>query len=464
MSRPKSRTAAGPEFIHLRVHSAYSLSEGAVPVKMMASLCKQQAMPAVAITDTSNMFGALEFSLAMQDSGVQPIIGCQLAITSHDGVDRSGRKPEPDTIVLLAQNETGYRHLLKLTSHAFLKSDAGETAQVPFEVLEKHCDGVICLMGGAEGPIGRLIANDQMDAAEAYVGRLQALFPGRLYMELQRHGTPLEQKTEPGLVEMAYKMDIPLVATNEVFFPDRSMYSAHDALLCIAEGKYVGDSDRIKRTPEHFFKSTSQMVELFDDLPEAISNTVVIAKRCAVASKRHEPILPTFSSADGLDEAAELEAMATKGLHIRLENEVFTAEMDETARSEAAKEYIDRLNYEIGVINQMGFPGYFLIVSDFIQWSKENNVPVGPGRGSGAGSVVAWALTITDLDPLRFGLLFERFLNPERVSMPDFDTDFCQDKREKVIRYVQDKYGHDQVAQIITFGTLQARVVLRDVG
>jgi len=458
-----SRVVAS-EFIHLRVHSAYSLSEGAVPVKKLAVLCKKQHMPAVAITDTNNMFGALEFSLAMQDSGVQPILGCQIAVTCSDGVDRSGRKPEPDSIVLLAQNEAGYHNLLKLTSHAFLKTDAGETAQVPFDILEKHRDGVVCLTGGAEGPIGRLIANDQQAAAEDYVKRLATIFDDRLYMELQRHGTSLEQKTEPGMLGLAYEFDIPLVATNEVFFPDRSMYSAHDALLCIAEGKYVGDSDRIKRTPEHYFKSAAEMTKLFSDLPEAISNTAVIAKRCAVASKRHDPILPTFSSADGLDEAEELETMASKGLQIRLENEVFTDEMDELARTEAAKEYIDRLDYEISVINEMGFPGYFLIVSDFIQWSKENNVPVGPGRGSGAGSVVAWALTITDLDPLRFGLLFERFLNPERVSMPDFDIDFCQDKREKVIRYVQDKYGHDQVAQIITFGKLQAKAAIRDVG
>lgn len=462
------QTGSAPDtphkFVHLRLHSAYSLSEGAVPVKDIVKLCKLNNMPAAAITDTSNMFGALEFSLAMQGGGVQPILGCQIAITRRDAADRSGRRPDPDPVVLLAQNETGYHNLLKLTSHAFLKTDAGESAQVDVSVLTKHSEGVLCLTGGVEGPVGRLLANDQLEEAEQYISNLHDIFSNRLYMEIQRHGLSIERKTEPGFLKLAYDMDIPLVATNEVFFPNKEMYSAHDALICIADGKYVGDADRIKRTPEHFFKSQAEMISLFEDLPEAIHNTIVIAQRCAVAAKRHDPILPTFSSADGRDEAAELEALANKGLQIRMENEVFTPEMSEDERLQKNTEYFDRLNYEIGVINEMGFPGYFLIVSDFIQWSKENNVPVGPGRGSGAGSVVAWALTITDLDPLRFGLLFERFLNPERVSMPDFDIDFCQDKREQVIRYVQDKYGHQQVAQIITFGKLQAKAAIRDVG
>jgi len=462
------QTGSAPDtphkFVHLRLHSAYSLSEGAVPVKDIVKLCKVNKMPAAAITDTSNMFGALEFSLAMQGGGVQPILGCQISITRRDAADRSGRRPDPDPVVLLAQNETGYHNLLKLTSHAFLKTDAGETAQVDVSVLTKHAEGILCLTGGVEGPIGRLLANDQLEEAERYISTLHDIFSNRLYVEIQRHGLSIERKTEPGFLKLAYDLDIPLVATNEVFFPNKEMYSAHDALICIADGKYVGDSDRVKRTPEHFFKSQAEMISLFEDLPEAIHNTIVIAQRCAVAAKRHDPILPTFSSADGRDEAAELEALANKGLQIRMENEVFTPEMSEDERLQKNTEYFDRLNYEIGVINEMGFPGYFLIVSDFIQWSKENNVPVGPGRGSGAGSVVAWALTITDLDPLRFGLLFERFLNPERVSMPDFDIDFCQDKREQVIRYVQDKYGHQQVAQIITFGKLQAKAAIRDVG
>ena len=283
---PLSSAAGGHSFVHLRLHSAYSLSEGAVPVKEVLKLCEKNHMPAVAITDTSNMFGALEFSLAMQSGGVQPIIGCQIAIMRNDGADRSGRRPEPDPVVLLAQDETGYNNLLKLTSHAFLKTDAGEIAQVPMEVLRNYGGGLICLTGGAEGPVGRLLANDQLEAAEDYVQGLAAIFEGRLYMELQRHGLPLEQKTEPGFLNLAYKLDIPLVATNEVFFADRGMYEAHDALLCIAAGKYVGDADRIKRTPEHYFKSQREMVQLFSDLPEAINNTLVIAQRCAIAAPR----------------------------------------------------------------------------------------------------------------------------------------------------------------------------------
>jgi DNA polymerase III subunit alpha len=451
-------------FVHLRVHTAYSLSEGAIPVKTLAGLCVDNKMPAVAITDTNNMFGSLEMSLTLPGKGVQPIMGCQISLTNEGPVERNGRKPEPDPIVLLAQNEAGYYNLLKLTSYAFLKTDAGDTSQVPFDVLAQHHEGLICLTGGAFGPIGKLILGEKQDEARALMLRLKNLFDNRLYVELLRHGIEAEQLTEPTFLELAYDLDIPLVATNECFFPEKKMYDAHDALLCIATGSYVGDMERPRRTPEHYFKSAKEMQALFSDLPEAINNTLVIAKRCAFTSPTRDPILPAFSSGAGRDEAGELEALAQDGLKIRLENEVFTDEMDDAARSAKSTEYWDRLNYEISIINQMGFPGYFLIVSDFIQWSKEQNIPVGPGRGSGAGSVVAWALTITDLDPLRFGLLFERFLNPERVSMPDFDIDFCQDKRELVIRYVQDKYGHDQVAQIITFGKLQAKAAIRDVG
>jgi len=463
-SQLEGRSMSHAGFVHLRVHTAYSLSEGAIPVKMLTKLCEKYAMPAVAITDTSNMFGSLEASLTLPGAGVQPIMGCQIALTSEGPLERNGRRPEPAPLVLLAQNDAGYYNLLKLSSHAFLKTEAGETAQVPFDILEKHSDGIICLTGGAGGPLGRLILSDQDEDAVDLLHRLKAAFEGCLYMEIQRHETEAEQRTEPRFLEMAYEYDIPLVATNECFFPEREMYDAHDALLCIASGSYVGELERPRRTSEHYFKSSDEMKSLFSDLPEAIDNTIVIAQRCAVLSPVRPPILPAFDSGDGRNEADELRAMAEDGLKLRLEHAVFTDDMDATAREEKAKEYWDRLEYEIGIINQMGFPGYFLIVSDFIQWSKENDIPVGPGRGSGAGSLVAWALTITDLDPLRFGLLFERFLNPERVSMPDFDIDFCQDKRERVIRYVQDKYGHDQVAQIITFGKLQAKAAIRDVG
>jgi len=458
------------DFVHLRVHTAYSLSEGAIKIKELVKLCGKYAMPAVAITDTGNLFGGMEFSNYCADGGVQPIIGVQLQVRREDeaakgfGASRdAGRKPEPDQLVLLAQNEAGYLNLLKVVSRAFLGTDGGETPQVTLAEVEAHSAGLLALTGGSKGAVGRLLAEGQADKAEALLLRLNAAFPGRLYVELQRHGLEVEERIEPALIELAYRHDIPLVATNEPFFSDAGMYEAHDALLCIAGGAYVSQDDRRRLTPEHRFKSAEEMRALFADLPEACDNTLVVAQRCAFMAPKRKPLLPPYRM-PGLTEADVLRQKTFEGLEDRLEKQVFTPEMSEHDREQVAKPYRERAEYELGIIIQMGFPGYFLIVMDFIQWAKTNDVPVGPGRGSGAGSVVAWALTITDLDPLRWGLLFERFLNPERVSMPDFDIDFCQDKRERVIHYVQQKYGFDQVAQIITFGKLQARAVLRDVG
>ncbi len=322
--------------------------------------------------------------------------------------------------------------------------------------LAASSDGLICLAGGAKGPVGRLLAEGQGDAAEAALGELSAAFPGRLYLELTRHGEPQEERSEPGLVDLAYRHGLPLVATNDAYFPDRDFYDAHDALLCIAQSTVVADTDRKRLTPSHYFRPAGEMREVFADLPEACDNTLVIARRCAFIPQPRQPILPTFPTTAGESEEADLRRAASAGLATRL--------AAQGVGEGEARPYRERLEFELATIIQMGFAGYFLIVADFIQWAKREGIPVGPGRGSGAGSVVAWALTITDLDPLRFGLLFERFLNPERVSMPDFDIDFCQDRRDEVIRYVQQKYGRDRVAQIITFGTLQARAVLRDVG
>ena len=458
------------DFVHLRVHSAYSLSEGAIKIKQLIDLCKRQAMPAVAITDTGNLFGALEFALAARDAGIQPIIGCQLGIAreeqagSLNGAGRVGVRPAPDQLIVLVQDETGYRNLLKLSSRAFLEGEPGDAPQLQLVELEGHTDGLIALTAGPAGTVGRLLGEGQDDAARAMLQRLQALFPGRLYVELLRHGAPAEARIEERLIDLAYAQGLPLVATNEAFFADRGMFQAHDALLCIAEGSYVGEAERRRLTPEHHFKSAADMRALFADLPEAVDNTLVIARRCSFMPTARQPILPAFPVAAGRTEAEELRERAHSGLERRLAAQVWTAEMDAAARTQAAKPYLQRLEFELGVIEQMGFPGYFLIVADFIQWAKAQGIPVGPGRGSGAGSVVAWSLTITDLDPLRWGLLFERFLNPERISMPDFDVDFCETRRDEVIRYVQQKYGRDRVAQIITFGSLKARAVLRDVG
>jgi DNA polymerase III subunit alpha len=461
---------AHAEFVHLRVHTAYSLLEGALRVGELVKLCQDHAMPAVAMTDSGNMFGGMEFAGSCMKAGIQPIMGTALAVgqggdtTGAFTGGQNGRKPEPDRLVLLAQNDVGYDNISKLSSKAFLETDAGETPQVSMGVLEDHSEGVIALTGGADGPVGRLLQDGQRDAAFDLARRLAAIFPERLYVELQRHGQPEETLTEPGLLDIAYDLDLPLVATNECFFPHEASYEAHDALICVSDGAYVSQADRRHLTPDHRFKSAEEMKVLFADLPEAFHNTLVIAQRCAARPPLRDPILPGYESAEGRDEASEMAAQAEEGLQRCLQAHVFTDDMDEAKRKEAAEPYHERLKFELNVIIEMGFPGYFLIVSDFIKWAKDHDIPVGPGRGSGAGSVVAWALSITDLDPLRFGLLFERFLNPERVSMPDFDIDFCQDRRDEVISYVQDKYGHDKVAQIITFGKLQARAVLRDVG
>ena len=459
------------DFVHLRVHSAYSLSEGAIKTKELVALCRKHRMPAVAVTDSGNLFGALEFSLAARDAGIQPIVGCQLAIAREEGHPAgNGMAPvarrHPDQLVVLAQSEAGYRNLLKLVSRSFLEGEPGTQPQLPFSALAGHTEGLIALTGGPAGTVGRLLLEGQDDPAETTLRHLAELFPDRLYVELMRHGLDAEMRIESRLVELAYAFDLPLVATNEAFFSDEHIFEAHDALLCIAGGAYVSQDNRRRVTPEHRFKSAAEMRALFADLPEAVDNTLVIARRCAFMPGVVRPILPAFPDAalHGRSEADQLRVMAEEGLERRLEAQVYTAGMDAAAREAAARPYRQRLAFELGVITQMGFPGYFLIVADFIQWAKSQGIPVGPGRGSGAGSVVAWSLTITDLDPLRWGLLFERFLNPERVSMPDFDVDFCQDRRDEVIRYVQQKYGRDRVAQIITFGKLQARAALRDVG
>jgi len=459
---------AHADFVHLRVHSAYSLLEGAITTKDLTALARDNAMPAVAVTDSGNLFGALEFALNARAAGVQPIIGCQMAVTRKHGAQREGAAHAPnlppDQLVFLVQNETGYGNLLKLVSRSFLESDSHAEPQVSMADLESFSGGLIALTGGPAGAVGRHLLEDREAEAEATLRKLAALYPGRLYVEIMRHGMADETRTESAFIDLAMRLDLPLLATNEAFFAEAGMYDAHDALLCIAEGRFLSEDDRRRLTPEHRFKTAAEMRALFADLPEAADNTLVVARRCAWFPQPRDPMLPSFPCPPGQSEEETLRDLAEAGLEKRMETHVFAPDMDAHAREHEAKSYLQRLEYELDVINDMGFAGYFLIVADFIQWAKAQAIPVGPGRGSGAGSVVAWSLTITDLDPLRFGLLFERFLNPERVSMPDFDIDFCQDRRDEVIHYVQDKYGSDHVAQIITFGTLQARAALRDVG
>jgi len=447
-------------FVHLRVHSAFSLLEGAIQPGDLAKLCKTHRMPAVAVTDTNNLFGLFDITEPLVKAGVQPIVGCQLTLQmgGDDPAKRNGsaaaRGPSGN-VAVLAQSEAGYANLMKLASKAHLDVQPGDAPHITWAMLEQYGGDLILLSGGPKGLLNKLIVAGQRDAAADLVARFLRVFRDRFYIELQRHGLPDEIAAETHLIDFAYKNKVPLVATNEPFFGKPDMFEAHDALLCIAAGSFVLETDRRRESPEHYFKSAEEMTKLFDDLPEAIENTIEIAKRCAFIPKKHAPILPQFVPESGLSPEDELRAQAEAGLKARL------AATDKLYADETA--YWERLNYELGIIIRMQFPGYFLIVSDFMKWTRRQGIPVGV-RGSGAGSVVAWSLQITALDPLRFGLVFERFLNPERISMPDFDIDFCQDRRGEVIRYVQEKYGHDRVAQIITFGTLQARAAIRDVG
>ncbi|MGE4371806.1 MAG: DNA polymerase III subunit alpha [Xanthobacter sp.] len=457
---------SGPGFIHLHVHSAYSLLEGALPVGKLQKLLAEDKQPAMALTDTGNLFGALEFSEKMSGAGIQPIAGVSLALDVPEppgprGVLRA-RRPR---IVLLAQREEGWRNLMYLVSRSYLETESDDEPRILLDWLSEAHQGLIALTGGPAGPLDMALAGGHVDFATDRLEKLASIFDDRLYIELQRHGLESEKLVEPALLDLAYGKGVPLVAANEPFFASGDDYQAHDALICIAESKIIGDEDRRRLTPEHRFKTRAEMLELFADLPEATDNSVEIAQRCAFRVRTVKPILPRFTTADeseeGQDpveaEAAELERQAREGLAQRLEKHG-------PAEGLEVEDYEKRLAYELSIITRMKFPGYFLIVSDFIKWAKAHGIPVGPGRGSGAGSLVAYSLQITDLDPLRFHLLFERFLNPDRVSMPDFDVDFCQERRDEVIHYVQERYGRAQVAQIITFGTLQARGVLRDVG
>ncbi|MDO8911771.1 MAG: DNA polymerase III subunit alpha [Phenylobacterium sp.] len=441
-------------FVHLRVRSAYSLLEGAIKADAVGKLAAKAHMPAVALTDRANLFGALEFSVATKETGVQPIVGVALPVRGI-GEGPPERWAKIPTIVLLAQSEQGYQHLSELSSMAYLDIEPTEEPQVPWSAVAERAEGLLLLSGGVDGPVDPLMAAGKTAEGKAALAEMHRVFGDHFYVELQRHGMAAQAAAEPELVAYAYAFDIPLVATNDVYFGPAELYTAHEALLCIADGAYISQEDRRRVTPEHWFKPAADMRKLFADLPEACDNTLDIARRCAFMVKKRDPILPRFPTVAGRTEAEELAEQAREGLRKRLQGHTLSG---------TEQDYWDRLEREIGVIQAMGFPGYFLIVSDFMKWAVAHDIPVGPGRGSGAGSLVAWSLLITGLDPLRYGLLFERFLNPERVSMPDFDIDFCQERREEVISYVQQRYGRDRVAQIITFGTLQARAVLRDVG
>ncbi len=468
------------QFVPLRIFSSFTMLDGAIEPKAIAKMAKERKFPAAAICDRNGLYGSVSFAPACSGAGIQPVIGTFLAVARDTTPDAA-----IDWLALFAQNESGWNNLCHLVSRAHLDRPLERDPHVALADLDGYSDGLICLTGAGEGALARLFAAGRDEAAGRMCDTLQGLFPGRLYIEIARSGDPIEDASEEALIDLAYARNLPLVATNPAQYAEDHFHPAHDALLCIANSTHIDAAERPRSSREHWVKPAKAMQELFADLPEAIANTLVVAQRCAFAPPKRKPILPSLAG-DKQGEERMLANDARLGLAGRLAPywpETTVDELDAVmglpeAERRAAWEtqlkpqgvpeeflvYADRLDFEAGIIIKMGFPGYFLIVADFIKWAKDNGIPVGPGRGSGAGSVVAWALTITDLDPLKLGLLFERFLNPERVSMPDFDIDFCETRRGEVIRYVQNKYGHDHVAQIITFGKMKARAVLRDCG
>ncbi|MGP9632299.1 DNA polymerase III subunit alpha [Halomonas sp. AOP43-A1-21] len=447
-------------FVHLRLHSEYSLVDGLVKLKSLVSTTAERAMPALALTDETNLFGLVKFYKAAQGAGLKPIIGSDLWLFNpHD-------ESHPYRITLLAMNDVGYRNLTELISKGWTHGQRQGKAILDKRWVLEQSDGLIALSGAREGEIGRHLLSDHEREARQLLEEWQTAFPDRFYLELIRTGRPLEEACVHASVKLAIDTGTPVVATNDVRFLERDDFWAHETRVAIGEGKALDDPRRERRyTEEQYLKSPDEMAALFSDIPEALENSVMIAERCSVDVRLGEIFLPEFEIPEGMTQDEFFRKVSHDGLTDRLDF-LFPVERyprDSDEYKEIDQRYRDRLEFELNVIIQMGFPGYFLIVMDFIQWAKDNNVPVGPGRGSGAGSLVAYAQKITDLDPIGYDLLFERFLNPERVSMPDFDVDFCMEKRDKVIEYVAERYGRDAVSQIVTFGTMAAKAVVRDV-
>jgi DNA polymerase-3 subunit alpha len=446
------------DFVHLRVQSSYSFLESALTIDKIIELARNYKMPAICLTDRGNLFGSLEFALNASKAGVQAINGAIINIAFGD------EKIISDfcEILLIAKDEIGYQNLLRLVSDSFTKNDRKICNHIIFDDLVKYQQGLLILSGYTEGIIGKNLIAGNKELAVFWANKLQSIFGNRFYFEIMRHNLEIEQFIEASYIEIANELNIPLIATNKILFSDINMHDAHDVLLCISAGVSKEHDQRKKVSTGCYFKSPKEMLKLFSDLPEALQNTVNLAQRCHFMAHANPPMLPNFSSL-GIDEANLIKKEAEAGLLSRLETKFKWENISASKHQEIKQQYFTRLNYELDIICRMDFSGYFLIVSDFIKWSKQQEIMVGPGRGSGAGSVVAWSLLITDLDPLKFGLLFERFLNPERISMPDFDIDFCQERREEVINYVRTKYGKNRVGQIITFGKMQAKAVIKDV-
>lgn len=443
------------QFVHLHLHSDYSLIDGLIRIKPLVSAIAEAGMPAVALTDQHNFFAAVKFYSAAISAGIKPILGADLRL--RDDADTKGNS----RFVVLCQNMIGYHNLCRLLSRAYIEGQHLGVPMLDFSWLEGQTEGLICIASSREGLLSKALLNEQKDEVNSIVNRWSSLFPDRLYLELIRTGREDDERYIDAALDIAHEFDLPVVATNDVRFIDAEQFEAHEAKVCISDGRLLDDPRRPRNySTEQYLRSAEEMVALFSDIPEAIENTVEIAKRCNVELSLDQHFLPDFPVPEGMSIAEFLTQESREGLEKRLAT-LFTKESD---RQDKRESYDERLKIELDVINEMGFPGYFLIVADFINWAKNNDIPVGPGRGSGAGSLVAYALEITDIDPLQYDLLFERFLNPERVSLPDFDIDFCMEGRDKVIEYVSQHYGRDHVSQIITYGTMAAKAVLRDVG
>jgi len=443
------------DFIHLRVHSEFSLVDGIVKIKPLISQLRKLAMPAVALTEQNNLFSLVKFYRAAQRAGIKPIIGADIYLYNEDD------SAAPYRMTLLAQNHSGYLNLSALVSRAYQEGQYQGVPMIKGEWLKSLSDGLIVLSGAMDGDIGQALIAGNTELAEHLAQSWKEIFPNRFYLEIQRIGKSDEENYITHVLNLGAKFSLPVVATNNVRFLSAEEFNSHEIRVCINQGRVLEDNRRPKEyTSQQYLRSTEEMLELFSDIPEALANTVEIAKRCNLEMTLGKSFLPDFPVPTGMTLSEHFVALSNQGLSQRL-NKIFP---EAISSDERVQIYQKRLDDELSVIIEMGFPGYFLIVADFIQWAKDNGIPVGPGRGSGAGSLVAYVLNITDLDPIKFDLLFERFLNPERVSMPDFDVDFCMDRRDEVIAYVAQRYGRDHVSQIITYGTMAAKAVVRDVG
>jgi len=449
-----------PSFVHLHVHTEYSLVDSTVRIPQLMQRCAEDGMPAVALTDQNNLFALVKFYTRAIAAGVKPVIGADIRIANDDDPGR------PHTLILLCQNNEGYGNLSRLLTRAYLEGQQrGEPMVLPEWLTRESCGGLIALSGGLQGDVGRALLLEHVEEAQLALRRWQEIFDGRYYLELIRTGRAGEEDCLQASLALASAQAIPVVASNDVRFLEDDGFNSHEARVCVQEGRSLADADRPRPYSEQqYLRSTDEMTALFADVPEALQNSVEIAKRCNLDLSLGKSVLPAFPVPDGQDEIVFLESEARCGLERLLRTKFEVEDVPANQRDVVGAPYLERLKIELAVIRDMGYPGYFLIVADFIRWARENDVPVGPGRGSGAGSLVAWVLGITDLDPLHHDLLFERFLNPERVSMPDFDIDFCMEGRDRVIDYVATRYGRNRVAQIITFGTMAAKAVIRDTG